>query len=111
LGDNTGAILDYTQAIALDPKCADAYNNRGNAKSALGDNTGAISDYTQAIALNPQDALAYYNRGRAKALLRDKAGAFADLEKAKQLFVAQGDMESYQEAIRMKNLVSDMFAH
>ena len=31
------AIKDYDEAIALNPKDADAYYNRGNAKSKLGE--------------------------------------------------------------------------
>ncbi|MFM6007663.1 MAG: tetratricopeptide repeat protein, partial [Sphaerospermopsis kisseleviana] len=34
------AIDDYTQAITINPKDANAYNNRGNAKSDLGDKKG-----------------------------------------------------------------------
>jgi tetratricopeptide (TPR) repeat protein len=51
LGDKVGAIKYYTQAITINPQDAEAYYNRGNAKSALGDLAGAIADYTQAIAV------------------------------------------------------------
>ena len=33
LGDYRGAIQDYNKAIELNPKYANAYYNRGNAKS------------------------------------------------------------------------------
>ncbi len=80
--DYTGAIADYTQAIALDPKFAPAYNNRGIAKRQLQDYTGAIADYTQAIELDPKLALAYNNRGLAKRYLKDDTGAIADYTQA-----------------------------
>ncbi len=80
--DYTGAIADYTQAIALDPKFAPAYNNRGIAKRQLQDYTGAIADYTEAIALNPKFAPAYNNRGLAKRYLKDDTGAIADYTQA-----------------------------
>ena len=37
LKDYTGAIADYTKAIALNPENPDAYNNRGNSKAKLQD--------------------------------------------------------------------------
>ena len=58
LGDYKGAITDYTQAIRLNPDYADAYNNRGNAKSNLSQHFAAIADYDIAIRLNPDYATA-----------------------------------------------------
>jgi len=49
------AVIDYTEAIRLNPELQEAYSNRGNAKNALGDFTGAISDYTEAIRMNPRN--------------------------------------------------------
>ena len=40
-----GAIADYTKAIKLNPNYADAYYNRGVAKSNLQDYDGAIADF------------------------------------------------------------------
>jgi tetratricopeptide (TPR) repeat protein len=83
-GDNRGALADYNQAIALDPKFAPAYNNRGNLKAdKLNDVQGAFADYNQAIALNPKFADAYNNRGNLKAdKLNDVQGALADFNQA-----------------------------
>jgi tetratricopeptide (TPR) repeat protein len=61
---------------------ADAYYNRGNAKSESGDKQGAISDYNQAIRINPNYADAYYNRGLAKSQSGDKQGAISDYNQA-----------------------------
>ena len=48
-------------------EAAEAYINRGIAKTELKDYEGAIQEYTKAIELNPQDAEAYFGRGNAKA--------------------------------------------
>jgi tetratricopeptide (TPR) repeat protein len=62
-----------------------AYNNRGNARTALGDKKGAITDYNQAIKLKPDFADAYGNRGNARATLGDQKGAIADYDQAIKL--------------------------
>jgi tetratricopeptide (TPR) repeat protein len=40
--DFLGAIADYTRALELNPKLAEAYKNRGLAKAYLEDFVGAI---------------------------------------------------------------------
>jgi Flp pilus assembly protein TadD len=82
LGDKQGAIADYNQAIAINPRDSEAYYNRGNAKSDLGDKQGAIADYNQAIAIIPRFSEAYCLRGNAKDDLGDKQGAIADFNQA-----------------------------
>ena len=66
-GDTDRAIADYTEAIRLDPKYANAYHNRGLAYRDKGDTDRAIADYTEAIRLDPKYANAYNNRGVAYA--------------------------------------------
>ena len=53
IGDKEGALEDYTKAIALNPKNAEAYTSRGVLRQEMGDKEGALADYTKAIALNP----------------------------------------------------------
>ena len=103
LGDKAGAIKYYTQAITINPQDAEAYYNRGLAKSESGDKAGAIADFTQAITINPQLAEAYSNRGIAKYESGDKAGAIKDLETAKQLFQQQGNTQNAQKAQELLN--------
>ena len=62
-GDFDKAIADYTQAIRLDPKDAEAHFGRGCSYSKKGDHDKAIADFTDAIRLNPKHADAYHNRG------------------------------------------------
>jgi tetratricopeptide (TPR) repeat protein/S1-C subfamily serine protease len=82
LGDNQGAIADFNQAIALNPKFSVTYNNRGNARSGLGDNQGAIADFNQAIALNSNLFIAYNNRGLNKVNSGDIESAIIDFSQA-----------------------------
>ncbi|MEC4895018.1 MAG: tetratricopeptide repeat protein, partial [Oscillatoria sp. PMC 1050.18] len=78
------------QALQINPKDADAYYNRGNAKFDQGNLDGAIADYNQALQINPKDADAYYNRGVAKRNQGDIKGAREDYQKAEKIFCSQG---------------------
>jgi tetratricopeptide (TPR) repeat protein len=71
--------------IGPNPKDAQAYIDRGNARSANGDVGGAIADYGRAIELNPKSAGAYYNRGLGKRDKHNFDGAIADFDKAIEL--------------------------
>jgi tetratricopeptide (TPR) repeat protein len=83
--DFRGALVEYNQAIKLDPNYADVYYSRGAIRYELGDKQGAIADYNQAIKINPNYAKAYYNRGLASYELGDKQGAIADYNLAIKL--------------------------
>jgi tetratricopeptide (TPR) repeat protein len=83
----------------INPQFAEAYNNRGVAKSGLGNKQEAISDFDKAIAINPQSAEAYGNRGNAKSDLGNNQDAIIDLSKAAELFSKQGRMNLYQQAM------------
>jgi Flp pilus assembly protein TadD len=81
-GDFQQAIQNLTQAIAINPRYAAAYNNRGISYYDLKNYSSAIRDYTQAIAINPNDALAYYNRGLSYSRLDDDSSAVHDYTQA-----------------------------
>jgi tetratricopeptide (TPR) repeat protein/S1-C subfamily serine protease len=84
LQDFQKALLAYDAAIALDPKSASTYENRGFLKyDKLSDAPGALADLNQAIALDPKSANAYENRGLLKyKKLNDISGSLADLSRA-----------------------------
>ncbi|MFN5303466.1 MAG: tetratricopeptide repeat protein, partial [Pseudanabaena sp.] len=77
---------------------ADAYYNRGNARSNLGDKYGAITDYNEAIRLKPDQANAYYRRGAIKKERGEKQEALADFRKALELYQQQGNTEWYNNS-------------
>jgi tetratricopeptide (TPR) repeat protein/S1-C subfamily serine protease len=75
------AIYIYDEIVRRQPESY-AYNNRGNAKSALGNKQEAIADYDRAISINPKLAEAYVNRGAAKSALGNEQAAIADYDRA-----------------------------
>jgi tetratricopeptide (TPR) repeat protein len=81
-GENDRAIADYTRAIEINPKHANAFISRGMAYHAKGENDRAIADYTMAIVLNPKDVWAYYNRGNAHRAKGENDLAIADYTRA-----------------------------
>ena len=73
------------KAIRLKPDFAEAYSNRGNAKTVLGRHVDAIADYDEAIRLKPDFAKAYSNRGNAKTALGRHVDAITDCDEAIRL--------------------------
>jgi len=78
-------IVDYTEAIRLDPENAEAYINRGWAYFWEEDYDKAIADYTEAIRLEPTDAWKYNNRGDAYYEKEDYDKATVDYTEAIRL--------------------------
>jgi tetratricopeptide (TPR) repeat protein len=76
------ALSDYTKVIELDPKLAQAYNNRGLTYVNKGNLDQALSDYAQAIELDPKNATTYNNRGIAYYTKGNLDQAIADFNKA-----------------------------
>nr|WP_226593483.1 tetratricopeptide repeat protein [Microseira wollei] len=52
LEDKQGAIEEFNQAMRIDPKNANIYNNRGLVRHALQDYQAAIEDYNLALRIN-----------------------------------------------------------
>jgi lipoprotein NlpI len=121
-GDLDRAIVDWTTAIALDPKLAIAYNNRGLAYHDKGDLDRAIADYDKTIALDPKLAIAYNNRGLTYRAKGDLDRAIADYTRAVELDAAfardlgiahydKGDFKAASAALqRALELKDDIYA-
>jgi len=89
LGNNIGAIKDYTEAIRLKSNktaiLAVVHINRGIANFNLGDIEGAIEDYDEAIRLKPKNTIlrqVYVHRATAKAKLGNSISAIKDCDAA-----------------------------
>jgi tetratricopeptide (TPR) repeat protein len=82
------AIADYTKAIEIDPKHAEAYYRRGNVFAVM-DPLGVIgrnrersvSEYDKAIEIEPAHRWAYGRRGYANELSGNHDRAIADYTK------------------------------
>ncbi len=79
------AIMDYTQAIALDPNYAEAYDSRGLAHLLMENYGQALLDCSRAIELAPDFVTTHVNRGIAYTGLRDYDRATIDYDTALKL--------------------------
>jgi len=82
LGDQQGAIADYTQVIDIKADHDIAYNNRGLVHYELGKKDAAVADLNRAILVNPCNSMAYCNRGIIRAELGNPVGAMEDYSDA-----------------------------
>jgi tetratricopeptide (TPR) repeat protein len=76
---------DLNRAIAIDPKMAEAYFWRGQARNMLGDFEGSDKDLSKAIELDPGYADAYRIRGAFRERAGQRDNAIADYRKALEL--------------------------
>lgn len=98
------ALLDYNQAIQINPQFAAAYYMRAQLYSEdLKEYRKAIIDYDRAIQINPNYYEAYSARGSSKFNLKDGYGAIADYNQAIRLNpVSKSDELSYLYHLRGK---------
>lgn len=105
--ESDNAITDYTNAIELDSKYADAYNYRGISYLSNGDVDNAIADYTEAIKLDPEYADAYKDRATAHFGNNDFDNAIIDYTKAIQLDPDDTDIYNYRGLAHFRNSETD----
>ena len=80
--DDDTAILEFNDAISLNPNFADAYAYRARAYNSKQDYDQGLADANQAIRLDPNSSLGYYARGIAYYEKNDFDRAIADYTQA-----------------------------
>ena len=84
------AISAYDMALCLKFDYAEAYYNRGTAKTLIAEYQFAIDDFDEAIRLRPEFVEAYYNRGEAKLALNESEASRPDFRTALKLAEQHG---------------------
>jgi tetratricopeptide (TPR) repeat protein len=84
-GDYDRAIATYAEAIALDPKYAWSYVNRGITYYRKKDYDRALADYDQAIGLDPKLSAAYNYRGNVHWARQQYDQALSEYSRAIEL--------------------------
>ena len=87
-GDLSGALMTWSEVIALNPKNANAYYSRAIVKNELHTWKNALRDYDAALEIAPSFVSALLNRGSVKDDNGDYIGAAEDYDKAIALFDA-----------------------
>ncbi len=90
------AIADYTRAIELRPKDADAYNNRAWAYYSTEDPVRALEDARKALQIQPYNANALDTKGHVLEILGRREEAIVEYKKAIRLDPA---IESSKEGL------------
>lgn len=84
-GDLDHAIVDFDEAIRLNPKDEETISNRGNAYRTKGDFGRAIADYDQVVQLDAENARAYFHRARLYWQMASFTNSLADLDRSVEL--------------------------
>jgi len=84
-GDGAGALADFNQAIALNPKDPKPWLNRADLHFDAGEFEAAMPDYNKALEVDPKSAHAYANRGASYGAQNKFDLALSDLNRAVEL--------------------------
>ncbi len=100
------AIVEYNQAIQIQPDFVDAYNNRAMAQLKLRKYTEAIADANEVIKLNPSNnnrelIKAYFNRAFAYTKQHNREAAIADYNQVLKLDPQDASTYAYRGDLRI----------
>jgi len=76
------ALADFDKAVELDPKCAEAYGNRGLVHYRMKNLELALQDYQTALDIDPGLVEIHFNRGLIRAKQQDFKKAIVDFDNA-----------------------------
>lgn len=79
------AFQTYDKAIAINPGCADCYNDRGLCLFYIGDATSALESFDKAVAIDPTFIHAWLSKGFVLISEARYQEAVAPLNKVKEL--------------------------
>jgi tetratricopeptide (TPR) repeat protein len=109
------AIDSYDKAIGINPKYAEAWNNKGVALGSLSKYQEAIESFDKAIEINPNNADAWYNRACGEIRKGKIESGLEDLKKAIEIDTVwidsaekDEDFESIRNDERFKRVVKRM---
>ena len=92
--DLIGAILEYSNAIRLNPTNGLYYNDRAWAKCNLLLYMDAIKDFNKSIELDPNNEYGFQGRAYMKARLKDYRGAIQDYSRAIELNINDSNRDN-----------------
>jgi tetratricopeptide (TPR) repeat protein len=106
------AIADYTKAISLAPdNPSEVYQNRAVAYEGKKDLNSAIADYKTVISLAPNEPQIYKHLGVLYLNMGNSQEATTNLEKAQQLYLAQGQKAESEQITRILQQGSEVIIH
>ncbi|HRF10020.1 MAG TPA: tetratricopeptide repeat protein [Xanthobacteraceae bacterium] len=76
------SIIDFSEALLIDPKNAFSFNFRGEAWREKGNFDRALADFEDALGVDPDFTAAFYNRGLTYERQGNPTGARAEYQKA-----------------------------
>lgn len=95
LGKTEGAIVDYTEALRLNPWFADALSRRGAIYVRKSDYDRALADFSAMVRVDPSNAKAYFLRGTVYMAREQYATAIPEFDEAIRLNPL--DWESFEK--------------
>ncbi|MDR2980770.1 MAG: tetratricopeptide repeat protein, partial [Puniceicoccales bacterium] len=97
-----GAIEDFDEAIALDPKNENAHKSRAEAKFKAKDYRGTVDDLSRVLEISPDNPDVLLNRGFAQMELGKFAEAEADFNRSLEMRPDSAEVLNARGVLRMR---------